>query len=446
MLVHRRPREGSVACRGPAVTVPVESVSPRTLRRDYRRVLDDLSTKGDLVWIDVGHQRSLLVNSPEYVREALIERADTLVKPDSQTIETGPPAPAPADEGIPVAEFRAALTKGMGPGRIPDVLASVTAAAAAEVEHWRDGMHLPLMPRMRRLAVVATCGSSFGSRLDPDELKRAERAVRRMGRIMLVNSPVAHRLDRLKLNRLRRRRGRRELIALSHNLIANADLSRPSELTALVEDLPRLAPALTAEDRQALFVELFLGAVAPLAQTAGWTLLHFGIEKDAAARLRAEWEGVLLPGNAIDHDALARLRYTEAFVREVTRLHPTNPRITRHALGESKLGSERIPKNTRVILNVNALHRSPRLFEQPKRFVPERWLDGRPGAHKFAYVAFGVGGRRCIGETMAMASLVAMLPILGRDWDFEFPRIRVSVAGRHQPAESVKARLHAYAR
>jgi pentalenene oxygenase len=331
----------------------------------------------------------------------------------------------------------------MGATRIPDVLAGVATAAETEVARWRDGMRLPLMPRMRRLAVTATCRASFGSRLDPDGLRRAERAVRWMGRIMLVNSPATRRWDRLKLNRWRRKRGRRELLALSHSLIANADLSRPSEMTALVEDLPELAPSLTAEDRQALFVELFMGAVAPLTQTAGWVLLRFGTEKDAAARLRAEWDAILPQGRAIDRDVLSRLRCTEAFVREVTRLHPTNPRITRHAVVESRLGSERIPKNTRVILNVNALHRSPRLFDEPDRFLPERWLDGRPGAHKFAYVAFGVGGRRCIGETMAMTSLIAMLPILGRDWDFEFPRIRVSVAGRHQPAESVKATLRA---
>jgi cytochrome P450 len=423
------------------MSVPVAKASPRRLRKDYRRVLRDLATEGDLVWVDVGHQRFLLVNGADCVREALIDRADQLVKPDSQTIETGPPSPATADEGIPVAEFRAALNRGMGAGRVFEVLTSVTAAANGEVAQWRDGMRLPLMPRMRRLAITATCGASFGSSLDPDEVVRAERAVRWMGRTMLVNSPAARRWDRLKLNRWRRSRGRRELLALSHSLVANADLSRPSEMTALLEDLPRLAPALSGEERQAVFLELFLGAVAPLTQTAGWTMLRFGTEQQAAARLRAEWDATLPAGSTIDREALARLRYSEAFVREVTRLHPTNPRITRHALHETTLGGERISKDTRVILNVNALHRNPRLYDEPERFSPERWLDGRPGAHKFAYVAFGVGGRRCLGETMAMTSLVAMLPVLGRDWDLEFRRIRISGAGRHQPAESVKATL-----
>ena len=421
----------------------IARASRRQLRKDYRGVLSDLARLGALVWVNAGQQRFLLVNGADYVREALVDRANQLVKPDSQSIETGPPAPATADEGIPIAEFRVALNRGIGPGRVPDVLTSVTSAAGAEVAQWRDGMRLSLMPRMRRLAITAMCGASFGSSLGTDELVRAERAVRWIGRTILVNSPAARRWDRLKLNRWRRTRGRRELLALSHSLIANADLSRPSEMTAVLEDLPQLAPSLSEEARQAVFVELFLGAVGPLTQTASWTLLRFGTEQEAAARLRAEWDAVLPVESTIDCEALARLRYTEAFVREVTRLHPTNPRITRHAVLETTLGGERIPKDARVILNLNALQRNPRLYNEPERFAPERWLDGRPGAHKFAYITFGVGGRRCLGEAMAMTSLIALLPILGRDWYLSFGRIRVSGTGRHQPAESVKATLHA---
>src|SRR5207244_980213 len=120
------------------------------------------------------------------------------------------------------------------------------------------------------------------------------------------------------------------------------------------------------------------------------------------------------------------------------RLHPTNERITRQATRETSLGGERIAELTRVILNVRALHCSPRFFEEPARFAPERWLDGRPSPNKFAYVAFGVGGRRCLGDTMAVAALTALLPALLRDWDLAFGKVRFTSKGRYQPAESVK--------
>ncbi len=379
------------------MTASLVRISQRTLRRHHRRTFGDLATRGDLVWVDTGQRRFLVVNSPDLVRELMIERAEQLVKPDSQVLETGLPAPASADDDIPVPEFRAALAKGMGASRIPDVVESMTAAASAEAAEWRDGMRFRLMPRMRRLAINATCWPSFGSRLGPEEVARAERAVRWIGRSIQVNSRAAQRWDRLTLNRRRRKGSYRQLVALNARLVANADRSRPTELTATVEDLPQLAPALTDEDQQAM----------------------------------------------LDRETLARLRYTEAFVREVTRLHPTNERITRHAAVETALGGERIPELTRVILNVGALHRNPRFFEEPTRFAPERWLDGRPTPNKFAYVAFGVGGRRCLGETMGVAALTAMLPALVRDWDVEFGKLGFASKGRYQPAESVRATVRA---
>jgi pentalenene oxygenase len=416
------------------VTAPLVHISPRTLRKDHRRTLAELAAHGDLVWIDTGRQRFLVVNSPDLVRELLIDRTDELVKPASQVLETGPPAPASADDGIPVPEFRAALAKGMGAGRVPDMVESATSAAADEVAQWHDGMRFRFMPRVRRLAIVATCWPSFGSRLSPEEVARAERAVRWAGRAVQVNSPAAQRWDRLTLNRLRRRGSHVQLLALTRSLAANADRSRPTELTATLDDLPRLAPSLTQDVLEAMLVELFLGAVGPLAQTAAWALLRFATEPEAAAHLRGEWDDTP-PGGKLPH--------TEAFVREVTRLHPTNERITRQATQETSLGGERIPELTRVILNVPALHGSARFFEEPARFAPERWLDGRPTPNKFAYVAFGVGGRRCLGDTMAVAGLTALLPALLRDWDLAFGKLRFTSKGRYQPAESVKVTVRA---
>jgi cytochrome P450 len=94
-----------------------------------------------------------------------------------------------------------------------------------------------------------------------------------------------------------------------------------------------------------------------------------------------------------------------------------------------------------VILNVHALHRDARWFDEPDRFVPERWLDGRPNAHRYAYIAFGAGGRRCLGETVALSALTALLPTLARDWEFELGPLRVAASGRRRPDERTEVAL-----
>jgi cytochrome P450 len=404
-------------------------------------VFEDLAGRGDLVWVDTGRQRFLLVNGADHVREMLVERGAQLVKPRTGVLETGPPRPAPTDDGVPVMEFRAALSKGVSLGRTADVLSSAGAAAKAEREGWRDGMRLPLMRLLRRLSIATASRAAFSSRLDPEETARAEQAFRWLGRNFPVKTATVQRLDRLKGDRRRRRRAFAQLDTVSSSLIANADLGRPSLTSAIVRDLPRLAPELPPERIEMMLTELLIGAVDPLTQTAAWTLLRFGGEQEAAGRLRAEWDDALPAGQPLDPATLTRLVYTQAFIREVTRLHPTNDRITRQAVVETSLGGEHVLASTRVILNVSAVHRDTRFYDQPGQFTPERWLTGRASAHKFGYVAFGAGGRRCLGETFAMTALSAVLPTLGRDWDFKFGRVRLSSGMRRQPAEGTKLTL-----
>jgi cytochrome P450 len=117
----------------------------------------------------------------------------------------------------------------------------------------------------------------------------------------------------------------------------------------------------------------------------------------------------------------------------VTRLHPTNPRITRAALVDTSVGGEQVPAGARVVLNVNAISRDPRFFDEPDRLRPDRWLADRP--HKFAYLSFGIGERRCLGESLALTSLTALLPALAGGWELQLPRFRATTAGRRQPAE-----------
>jgi cytochrome P450 len=64
---------------------------------------------------------------------------------------------------------------------------------------------------------------------------------------------------------------------------------------------------------------------------------------------------------------------------------------------------------TTVLISQWVMHRDARYFDDPDLFRPERWLDGL--AERLpagAYLPFGDGPRRCIGQGFALleASLV----------------------------------------
>jgi cytochrome P450 len=63
------------------------------------------------------------------------------------------------------------------------------------------------------------------------------------------------------------------------------------------------------------------------------------------------------------------------------------------------------------------LHRRADYFPEPDRFDPDRWLAGDPPA--FAYVPFGGGARRCIGEEFAWSEAATVLTTLLQKYRFE---------------------------
>jgi hypothetical protein len=342
------------------------------LRRDPEQALLGETARGEVVWVTAGSRRLLLVSSPDAAREVLVERAGELAKPRSQAIPLGRAPIALPGEGT--AQLRRELAKGMGADR-----ADETAALLGEAPDWTDGDTFPLMPWLRPRVARAVVGGAFASRLSDDEITRLAAIVRTAGEAPRVVDGGS------KLRALKRPFKDAQLSLIVRSLLANVDLSRPSELSAVVDRPPR--------ERQALAGELLLGAVGPLVQESGWLLYRLGAEP--------------APPDP------------EAFVREVTRLHPTNPLIVRVATEDTSVGGEPVPAGTLVVVHVVALHLHP----------PEE---------RFSYAAFGIGERRCLGEAIAMRSLVALAETVGRDWKLSFEAVDVAARGRRQLSDGVR--------
>ncbi|CAN0167816.1 unnamed protein product [Hapterophycus canaliculatus] len=145
------------------------------------------------------------------------------------------------------------------------------------------------------------------------------------------------------------------------------------------------------------------------------------------------------------------MKYVRYIAAESLRMYPEPPLLIRRALESDELppgsgGPDGVrPKITRgvdLFLAIYNLHRSKDFWENPDTFDPDRfdrpfenkgvqdWAGFRPEllegqmypnevASDFAYLPFGGGQRKCVGDQFALMESVVTLSMLIRRFDFE---------------------------
>jgi cytochrome P450 len=131
-----------------------------------------------------------------------------------------------------------------------------------------------------------------------------------------------------------------------------------------------------------------------------------------AARVRSELDQEL-EGRPVTFADLPRLRYLDAVVRETLRLYPPVYAIGREVAKPFTIGGYPLEPGFEVLVSPFVMQRDPKLYDDPERFHPERWLEPRAATlPRFAYFPFGGGPRVCIGNHFALMEIALVLATL----------------------------------
>lgn len=157
-------------------------------------------------------------------------------------------------------------------------------------------------------------------------------------------------------------------------------------------------------------VALMFGAAhLTTAHTLTWTLFLLAQHPSVMRGLHEEIQSVVT-GLAPAIDDLQRMPITERVLKESMRILPASGYSQRMCAEATRLGPLQMPRGTPVIFSQFITHRLPGLYEQPDRFLPDRWLTATPSAYE--YLPFGAGPRMCLGGPMAMMILKQTLPTI----------------------------------
>lgn len=155
--------------------------------------------------------------------------------------------------------------------------------------------------------------------------------------------------------------------------------------------------------------------------TTAWALIELVRNPDILVRVRTELEGVLGGGEEVGFMSLRNVPVTEAVVLEALRLHPPLFMLVRAASKDFVYKDYFIEKGTWVVLSPTVSHLIPEYFADPLKFDVDRFLPPREEDKKrdYAYLPFGGGRHKCMGNAFAILQVKAILSILLRRFDFE---------------------------
>lgn len=355
---------------------------------------------GDVVRLRFGPVVAHLVNRPEYAEKVLSRGA---ARYDKQTrsvarLQATCGSSLLSSDGPVWLRLRRLIQPVFQPRYIESLGPTIDAAMTATLENWAllaaSNASIDIVSEMTRLTIAVAAKILFASDVEDDsETIESSLAVILDDTWRRLEAPFDPSMISRKFHRRRFQVALSRIDAIVYRII---DQRRRS---GLVNDdlLSRLLIAhegksdtrLTDQELRDAAVTLLLAGHETTANALAWTfyLVSQSPEKNY-------------------EEADLRMVFSEAI-----RLYPSIWIIERRVIENDQIGPYAIPRGTTVLISPYLLHRHEEFWPNPEAFVPERFapdqLENEQSGHRprGAYIPFGLGPHRCIGEHMA--SLVA---------------------------------------
>ena len=180
-----------------------------------------------------------------------------------------------------------------------------------------------------------------------------------------------------------------------------------------------------------------------LTLTYTWYLLSE--HPEVRDRLHEELESVLGGETPTATDA-RKLEYTGWVLNEAMRLYPPVYTLFREPKIDVKLGGYRIPEGAGLMIPQWVVHRSPRWYDDPEAFEPERWAPERRSERpQFSFFPFGGGPRHCIGKQFSLLEAKLILGTVAQRYEAEYlgdEQFGLRGSLTMHPREPMAMRLH----
>lgn len=398
------------------------------LRDERLKLLQRISQQfGDIGAFHFGPRIVPMLNSPDFIRQVLVEKGSLFEK--TATVRAlGTPVLGNGiflSEGEEHQRQRKILAPLFHHRRVLDYADIITACTSSLLEEWKDGATLNLADEMMRLTQWIISKILFDADVTGEERELGEALTLTF---QYFSAAVTNPL-RLPLSwpTLQNRRVQRALARINATIYRMIEERRHSaeEHGDLLSALLRArdeeqGTSLSNRQVRNEALSLFVAGHETTANALTWCWYLLSQHPDISAKMQAEGNRVLA-GRLPTVADLPNLPYTLQVLKETLRLYPPVYAFTRRAKSSVQVGSYRIPKGASVVISPYTLQRRPQFYPEPERFDPERFApEQEQKLPRYAYLPFGAGAHICLGMHFAQLEGHLLLATMAQHLTFEF--------------------------
>ncbi|OEL16830.1 Premnaspirodiene oxygenase [Dichanthelium oligosanthes] len=181
---------------------------------------------------------------------------------------------------------------------------------------------------------------------------------------------------------------------------------------------------LTTENIKTVMLDIFGASTETSATTLDWAMAELLRNPSIMEKAQQEVRQALAGHDTVTEDSLPNLHYLRFVIKETLRLHPpATMLVPRQCQSTCQVLGFDVPAGITVIVNAWAVGRDPAHWDEPERFVPERFEQSTKdfkGAD-FEFIPFGAGRRICPGMTFGLAHIELALAALLFHFDWTLP-------------------------
>lgn len=164
--------------------------------------------------------------------------------------------------------------------------------------------------------------------------------------------------------------------------------------------------------------DIFSAGLETVTSTIEWSILFLILNPECQEKIQIEIDKIVGRSRLPQLEDLAQMPYTEATIYEVLRRSNVVALGNAHAtLADATIGGYRIPKGTQVLPNLYGIHMNPKLWDEPDRFDPSRFIVNDRAQKPDYFIPFSVGRRMCLGDVLAKMEVFLFLVGLLQKYD-----------------------------